>query len=483
MYVLEQLHRHAAERGDNTAVKQVAPACVHVEPLTYARLAQFVNGTAATLASKSSPGDVAILQCPNAPVFVVAFLAALQADLVIFPVHAQATEFELNAAAETTRAKIYMAGEAMRSRASALDITFLSLVDIYSCDGAKNGPARGTGACGAMLLQSSGTTGTPRIVRRSARSLDAVARNVQNGIGLTSDDRVLAAIPLYHSYGVEHGLLAPIAAGSSVHMADGFDPATMCDQLAGGDVTVFPAVPFMIEALGQRVSCAPALRRVYSAGAPLPVGAYQSFVDRTGARVGQVYGSTEAGSLTFNNPERSDFDPASVGQPLDGVQFRIVDPDAPNTMLQNGEVGEVTVRAPSMLEKYINDDVPLIDGFLRTGDLGRVDAAGNLTIVGRVKLQIDIGGAKINPLEIERIIQEFPGVEDCAVVAVRVSDTVDRLKAVIVPAKHQPFAAEELRAYLRERVSPYKVPRVFELRASLPKSVTGKILREALHCE
>jgi long-chain acyl-CoA synthetase len=135
-----------------------------------------------------------------------------------------------------------------------------------------------------------------------------------------------------------------------------------------------------------------------------------------------------------------------------------------------------------MLSHYVGDDsAPTEGGFFLTGDLGRLDARGNLTITGRTKLLIDVGGLKVNPLEVEAVLSQHPAVERCVVVPVKVSDTVSRLKAIVTPRDGAPPedapTPEALRRFARERLVPYKVPRVFEVRASLPLSPTGKILR------
>jgi acyl-CoA synthetase (AMP-forming)/AMP-acid ligase II len=195
---------------------------------------------------------------------------------------------------------------------------------------------------------------------------------------------------------------------------------------------------------------------------------------------------------------------------MNGVRIRIVDSAVQgiDQELPSGVEGEVAVSAPSMLEGYVrtpsdpspvrhadgaiaggtDDNVPLLEttdvrrnGYLLTGDLGRLDRKGRLTITGRTKLIVDVGGLKVNLLEVEAVLNEHPAVKACAVNAVPVSETVSRLKAFVVPAcaELRP-GREELRAFLRLRLSAHKVPRTFEIRDSLPRSATGKLLRHLL---
>jgi long-chain acyl-CoA synthetase len=206
-----------------------------------------------------------------------------------------------------------------------------------------------------------------------------------------------------------------------------------------------------------------------------------SFQQAWGVRVGDLYGSSELGTVTFNDPTSPGYLAGSVGPGLPGVSIRIVHPDDPSRELPTGQEGHVAISAPSMLSRYLDGDVPLAAGRLLTGDLGRLDHARRLTITGRLKLLIDAGGIKVNPLEVEAILNLHPGVAESVVVPLHVSGTVSRLRAVFVARDPRDVpTAEHLRAFLRERLSAPRVPRVFECVASLPRSATGKILRSAL---
>jgi long-chain acyl-CoA synthetase len=301
-------------------------------------------------------------------------------------------------------------------------------------------------------------------------------------IGFREGDRVLATIPLCHSYGLEHGLLAPMAAGATVCLAP-FNTDVILRELASGSVMIFPGVPSVFEMLAQlhppsemRFS---SLHAAYSAGAPLPRAVFDAFENAFGVRVAQLYGATEVGSVTYNDPAQADFDPASVGRGMRGVEIRICRIDDASAPLPAGEEGQVCIRAESMFDGYVDEsETALIDGFFPTADLGHMDARGNLTITGRLKLLIDIGGLKVNPMEVEQVIQQHPSVAACVVVPIRQSQTVFRLKAIVTPrdAGHPPDA-DELRRFARERLTSYKVPRLIEVRPALPRSATGKVLR------
>jgi long-chain acyl-CoA synthetase len=292
-------------------------------------------------------------------------------------------------------------------------------------------------------------------------------------------------VPLTHSYGLEHGLLAPVWAGSCVHLCRGLNLAVIEPELSRGGITLFPGVPSTFEMLGGAADpglTMPSLRTAYSAGGALPRPVFDAFARRFGIRVAQLYGATEIGSVTFN-PPGDGFDPASVGLPFGGVSIRILHPDT-NAPVPIGIEGQVAVRADSMFSGYLTGPADLIDGYFATGDLGRLDATGRLFLTGRIKLLIDVGGLKVNPLEVEAVLGEHPSVGACAVVPVEQSQTVCRLKAIVTPRDPAaPPAAGELRRFAQSRLAAYKVPRLFEVRDSLPRSASGKVLRHLLEAK
>ncbi|MDB5324498.1 MAG: putative fatty-acid--CoA ligase [Phycisphaerales bacterium] len=322
----------------------------------------------------------------------------------------------------------------------------------------------------AVLLPSSGTTGQPKLICRPRDGLHGMASGLATAIGLTSADRVLAAVPLAHSYGLEHGLLIPLWAGCTVLLCDGLDFPPMAAAWRAGP-TVFPAVPSMLELLlRSELPKNESLRRVYTAGAPLPASVAGAFEDRYGVPVGQVYGMTEIGSVTYRDPARDAAD--SVGRAVADVQMRIDD------------VGELLVRSPSMLSGYFGDasaSAALVDGFFRTSDLAELSADGEVTLLGRTKLLIDVGGAKVNPLEVESILGEHPGVAACVVLPLALSETIRKVRAIVVPTDPAaPPSATELREFVRQRLARHKVPRLIEFRESLPRTPAGKIARQLL---
>jgi acyl-CoA synthetase (AMP-forming)/AMP-acid ligase II len=483
--LFERFEQRAGDAPDRLALRQVESAAGPERRVSRGELARWAKALAARLAAAVPAGGVVMIVAPNQPEFTAAFLAVLAAGLRAFPASPELATPERVAAAERSNAAAVIGTTPVLDSLRDVVPLAIDVDDIPTLPHAAE-PADRSHATGGLLLLSSGTTGQPKIVFRDANSLDAVSEAMATAIGFREGDHVLACVPLAHSYGIEHGLLAPNWTGTAVHLARGFDLRTVTRELAASEISIFPGVPFMFEMLahhgGRDGAAFPALRRAYSAGGPLPRAVGEAFREQFGVTVSQLYGATEIGSVTYADPDLPGFDPASVGRPMNGVSVRILPPDSTDVRraLPPGEPGHVAVSAASMLSGYLGEQsTPSVDGYFLTGDLGRLDQYGNLTITGRIKLLIDVGGLKVNPLEVEEVLAQHPAVASCVVVPVRVGETVSRLKAIVTPRADAPDPpdAASLRAFVRGRLAGYKVPRLFEVRESLPKSATGKILR------
>ncbi len=162
-----------------------------------------------------------------------------------------------------------------------------------------------------------------------------------------------------------------------------------------------------------------------------------------------------------------------------GVSIRILDLDGSDAPVTAGRGGQVAIKAESMFSNYLGAPSGCIDGHFPTGDLGNLDESGRLFITGRIKLLIDVGGLKVNPLEVEAVLQQHPTVGACIVVPIRQSATISRLKAIVAPRDAAvPVNIEALRQLARTQLAAYKVPRLFQVRESLPRSPNGKLLRD-----
>lgn len=476
------LVRHAKQRPDDVAVRDV-DGLGHLRATSWGQLR---DGAVVLRDSvgHSAGRTVVMVVSSNCVELQVALLGALWAGADVLPVSPASTRAELLALASSTGASVLIGDENARSalegRVSRI-IAVESLLEIKPRGEAVPNTVRP----GSILLQSSGTTGKPRTVRREQHALDAVGRNVCRALRLNELDRMLLTIPLYHSYGVDLGVLSATIAGCEVKLHPRFVPGLVISALLQDEVSVWPAVPVMLNAVSG--STEPRrlrrLRRVVSAGSRLPPRVSAQFSRTYGVDVGQIYGASEFGSVSFNDPDDHDFDPESVGRPLCGVEIRIVDQGdhRGERPLPVGSEGEVLVSAPSMMTAYTDARAGGgVAGFLRTGDIGRLDEHGRLTLTGRIRLLIDVGAQKVNPLEVEERLAQHPTVAEAVVIPISFSDTADRLKAIIVPVVSREVDVAELRRFAQEHLSAHKVPRVFAVRADVPRSPTGKILRRQL---
>lgn len=477
--LLERLVHHAQARPRAIAVREAGDAARRA--LTWREL----HDATARLAERlrdAQPQPVIVVSAANRIELLVALLAGLAADGAVLPVSPELPPAQLRDAASRAGATIAIgAAAALEALADLPTQIALDAIDLRPRDVRSDLAERGRR--GALLLLSSGTTDVPKLIRRDAAALDAMGRNCSSAIGVREDDAMLLAIPLHHSYGIDQGLLTAIFAGCRVELHDGFDLARVRTSLRDDAVTLLPAVPFLFDVLARGSVEAPALRRAISAGGPLPLAVFEAFRCKAGVAIGQIYGSTEFGSVTYGDPDAADFAPESVGRPLPGVAIRILDPGDPqlDAPLGAGQEGQLAIAAPSMLSQYVGESAPPTrDGFFLTGDLGNLDASGRLTLTGRTALLIDVAGRKVNPLEVEAALAQHPRVAEVVVVPIPYSRTVGRMKAIVVRAGAGELRADELRAFLRERLAAWKIPRRFEFTATLPRSPAGKVLRREL---
>jgi long-chain acyl-CoA synthetase len=486
--LIRSLDRHACDRPDALAIRDIDDAG-NERTLTWRQLRDEALLCANRLRRcredrTDRTATVALVGAPNRIETTAAILGGLWADADVIPVPPELQPAELLDVARRASVTTVVGTPPVLETFSGLAVERIPL-ESPELGAHAAPPAAPTGDGGSILLQSSGTTGAPKIVRRRAAALDAVGEATRDAVGIRESDTMLLCIPLYHSYGIDHGMLAAITAGCSVELHGRFHPPLVRSAFAERRITLMPAVPLMFDALSRTVSKAPphALRHAVSAGSPLPRRIFDQFLRVFGVKIGQLYGTTEFGSVTYNDPAAAGFEPGSVGRPMNGVQIRILDAsemriDRP---LPTGAEGHVAVASPSLLSEYVDDPAaPTSDGFFLTGDLGRFDERGCLHLTGRVKLLIDVGGRKVNPLEVESVLTDHRAVSEAVVVATPFSDTAHRLKAIVVPEPGCGVDAGELKRFARERLSSYKVPRSFEIRTQLPQSPSGKILRSEL---
>jgi len=234
---------------------------------------------------------------------------------------------------------------------------------------------------------------------------------------------------------------------------------------------VFPAVPFVFRTLAESQIAADlsSVRLCYSAGNALPRSTFDAFDRAFGVPIRQLYGLTETGAVTINTAADPWETAASVGMPMPGIEIEVLD-DA-GSALETGRIGDITVRSPAMTRLYGEP--------FATGDRGRLDDAGGLTITGRRKVLIDVRGDKVDPIEVEDVLAVHPRVRDVVVVGVPSGiEGEELIKAVVVGENG--CSERELIRFCRERLANYKVPHQVEFRDEIPRSSLGGVLRKYL---
>jgi long-chain acyl-CoA synthetase len=336
----------------------------------------------------------------------------------------------------------------------------------------------------AAVLYTSATTGRPKGVMLSHANVVSNTHATVHHLHLTSEDRGLCALPLFHCFGQNFIMNALVAAGGTLVLHERFVPADFLAAIARHRITILYAVPTMYIILlagGVGAHDLSSLRLAFSAAAMLPGEVEQRWTVATGLPVSQGYGLTESSPFATYNHEHA-HRPGSVGTPIENVEVRVVDEH--DREVPDGTLGEIVIRGPNVMRGYLGKPQDtasaLRGGWLHSGDIGRRDADGYFHVVDRVKDMINVAGFKVYPREVEEVLFEHPAVAEVAVLGRPDPVKGEVVRACVVVRPGHATTAEELIERCRRRVAPYKVPVVVEFLTALPKSPTGKILKKSL---
>ncbi len=460
---------------------------------SYAELDGLVEDAAALLVDRGvRPGDVVGLMLPNVPQFAVAYYAILRAGAIVVPMNVLLKEREVAFHLGDAGAGLLVAWEGFAAEASAgaeAAGTDLLLVD------ASGSALRGAGTAPiverghddtAVILYTSGTTGTPKGAELSHGNLSCNAEVTAGLLGARAGDVLLGALPLFHSFGQTCGLNAAIGTGATLTLLPRFDPEAALELLRRDAVTIFEGVPTMymslLAAAGGEPVRLPDLRVCVSGGAAMPGPVLRAVEAALGAPVLEGYGLSETSPVASFNQLDVGRKVGSIGTPVDGVEMRVVDADG--MPLPAGEVGEIVIRGHNVMQRYRGRPdataAVLRDGWFATGDLARVDEDGFFFIVDRKKDLVIRGGYNVYPREVEEVLYEHPAVRQAAVVGVPHPELGEEVGAAVALEPGASTTPEELRAFVRERVAAYKYPREVWLVDELPTGPTGKILKREI---
>jgi long-chain acyl-CoA synthetase len=457
------------EAGDAVAL-DVDGVC-----LTYRDLVHRVGRAAAALHAEGvEAGDRVVLRLPNGSAFVEAYFGALRLGAIVVPLNPLLSEPEA------------------QERIAACEPAFVvdaPLETPLKTDAPVPALVSRSGADPAVILFTSGTSGAPKGAVLTHGSLRAAADNARDALELTASDVVLGAAPFSHVLGQSAGLIATFLARGAVAVVERFAAAATLETMRRTGTTVFLGVPTMCILLleeAHEAGSLPPLRLAHVGGAPLAPEAADEFEQVFRAGVAEGYGLTELSGIgtTFarGRPRKG----GSVGAPLGDTELRIVD-DRGNP-LPTGEPGEVQFRGASVIPGYWHNAAATAgaisaDGWLATGDIGRVDADGDLYLVGRKKEMIIRGGYNVFPREVEEALGAHPDVVEVAVVGVPHATLGEEIAAAVVARTGSGLTVDDLRAYARERLAAYKYPRLIVLVDQLPHGPSGKVLKRAIDVE
>jgi acyl-CoA synthetase (AMP-forming)/AMP-acid ligase II len=476
------------------------------QALTHGEVAALVSKVAAALAERGvRKGDVVAIFSPNTPYYAVVFHGILIAGGVATTINSLYTADEVAHQLRDSRAVLMITISPFLDRARAAVESGSDVRGIVVLDGAEGhesledllattaeppsveiDPEHDL----AVLPYSSGTTGLSKGVMLTHRNLVANILQAQAIMPIEPGTRILAVLPFFHIYGMTIMMNWGLARRAAVVTMPKFELADFLRVISEHRTNRVYIAPPVAVALAKHPMVdeydLSVIDVLLSGAAPLDAGLAETVAKRLGCKVTQGYGMTELSPLSHAiPPDRDDISRGSVGLLVANMESRLVDP-VTGEDVGFGEPGELWLRGPNVMVGYLNNPEATeqtidADGFLHTGDVATIDENGVYTIVDRVKELIKYKGYQVPPAELEALLLTHPSIADAAVIGVRDEDGEEVPKAFVVRQSGcEDLTAEEVMAFVAERVAAYKKVRVVEFIDAIPKSASGKILRKDL---
>ncbi len=475
------------------------------ETLSYSRLDELSDQAAsAILAQGVTPGQRIGLYCINCAEFAVAYFGILKAGATIVPINVLLKPIEIEFILHDAGAKglIYhrnfeQSAAELTENLPQLDFSVViggessraySWSDFLRVKNPLARPEIDSNRDLAVILYTSGTTGQPKGAMLSHANLSADVASALEALRWRSGQEViLLVLPMFHAFAGTVGMLATLASGCAFVPVVKFDPDKIAQTVAQSRATIFLGVPSMYSVMlrlkSEKLALFATLRYCVSGGSALPVTVLQQFEALYGIKIYEGDGPTECAPVTCVNPIDGVTKPGTVGLCIPRVEMKVFDDDG--VELPTGQIGEICVRGPNVMKGYWNQPEETAkvfrgDWFL-TGDLGCVDEDGYFSIIDRKKDLVIVNGMNVYPKVIEDVLYKMPAILEAAVVGEAHAVHGEVPVAYVVLEPEAEVSESEIRAWCREALGRYQVPRRVYLVAELPKNATGKILKRELN--
>ncbi len=464
--------------------------------LTYGQLDDATARLAGVLRAHGvGPGDRVGIMLPNVPYFPICYYGVLRAGAIVVPMNVLLKRREVAFYLQDPEAKLLFAwhGFADDAQAGAEDaqtecviVTPGEFEQTLAATEPLTELADTADDDTAVILYTSGTTGTPKGAELTHSNLVRNAEVCRSLFDARPDDVTLGALPLFHSFGQTCSMNMSVLSGGTLTLIPRFDPAMALEIIQRDRVNIFQGVPTMYGAIlhlpGRGEYDTSTLRACVSGGSALPVELLRGFEREFEAKILEGYGLSETSPVaSFNHPDR-ERKPGSIGTPIEGVEMKVVDDD--DNDVPQGEVGEIVIRGHNIMKGYWKHpeatEKAMKGGWFHSGDMATVDEDGYFFIVDRKKDMIIRGGYNIYPREIEEVLYEHPAVREAAVVGLPNDEWGEEVGAAVTLKDGESASPDELRAFVKDQVAAYKYPRRVWLVDDLPKGPTGKILKREI---
>jgi long-chain acyl-CoA synthetase len=440
-------------------------------------------------------GDRVGIMLPNVPYFAVIYYGILRLGGVVVPMNPLLKGREVKFYLEDPEASVLFAwhdfAEAAEKGASEAGAECVlvkpgEFEKLVAAQEPVREVAERSGDDTAVILYTSGTTGTPKGAELTHDNLRRNAEIARALFDVSEDDIALGALPLFHSFGQTCALNATIGGGGCLTLLPRFDPGKALEIIQRDKCTVFEGVPTMYGAMLHHPEAdrfdTGTLRVCASGGAAMPGETLRAFEEKFDCKILEGYGLSETSPVaSFNHPDR-ERKVGSIGTPIEGVEMKVVDDEGKD--LPQGEVGEIVIKGHNVMKGYFKrDDATkdaIRDGWFHSGDMAKVDEEGYFFIVDRKKDMIIRGGYNVYPREIEEVLYEHPAVREAAVVGIPHDELGEEVGAAVALKDGGEADADELRSYVKEHVASYKYPRHIWFVDELPKGPTGKVLKREI---